>query len=86
MTMALVILGLIILALLWDRRTERREHAEQIASLCQRLQAPEVAVMRHQLAEMPPSPPAVPFDDDAAYHEVQSATREDLAAALARRP
>lgn len=84
MTVAVVILGLIILALLVLGFMERRAHAEQIASLCQRLQAPEVAVMTHQLAEMPPSPPAVPFDDDAAWHKVQGATREQLAAALDR--
>ena len=85
MTVAVVVLGLVILALLVLGHMERRAHAEQIASLCQRLQAPEVAVMAHQLAEMPPSPPAVPFDDDEAWHKVQNTTREDLAAALDRR-
>lgn len=78
MTAAIVILGVIVLALLWDRHCERREHAAQTADLLQRIQAPEVAVIQHQARELPPSPEPLPYDSDEAFH----ATREQMAEAL----
>ena len=48
-------------------KEERVAHAEQIAELCQRLQAPEQAVVDHSTQRMDPAPPqAVGMDDDAA--------------------
>lgn len=80
MTAAIVILGVIVLALLWDRRCERREHGAQVADLLQRIQAPEVAAIQHQARDLPPSPVPLEFDNDADYH----ATREQMAEALRR--
>jgi hypothetical protein len=57
----------VIVLLLWDRRIERREHAAQVAVLCQRLQAPQLAIVAHDrdgVVAMP-QPPA--FDDDEAH-------------------
>ncbi len=54
---------------------------EERASLLQRIQAPEAAVIAHQLTHtVPDLVQPVAMDDDEAFH----ATREDLAAALAR--
>lgn len=53
-------------------------HATQIDGLLQRIQAPELAVMQHQLAVPVVNPPSLPFDDDDAFHK----TREELAAEL----
>lgn len=68
----------VIAFMLWDRRAERREMAAERATLLQRIQAPEQAVMQHAFTELPPSPMPLPYDDDEAFH----ASREDLAAAL----
>ncbi len=68
----------LIAFLVWDRRSERRELAAERATLLQRIQAPELAVVRHDFAELPPSPMPLVFDDDEAWH----ASREEMAAAL----
>jgi hypothetical protein len=75
-----ICLALIVLALLWDRRVERREHAALVADLCQRIQAPEVAVVDHQLATPRPIVKSPEFDSDDEFH----ASREQMAAALER--
>jgi len=46
--------------------------------LCQRVQAPDLAVTEHAFKDTPPSPRAVPFDDDEAFYEAQL-TKEQLA-------
>lgn len=78
--LTIVCLALIALVgvLLWDRRVERREQAAEREMLHQRLQAPEAAVMQHQLQSLPEQPPAIPWDDDDSFH----ATREQMAEAL----
>lgn len=75
-----VCLLLVILAMLWDRREERREWTRDRADLLQRIQAPELAVVEHQTREMPIGPQPLPYDDDNAFH----ATREEMADALRR--
>jgi len=47
--------------------------------LCQRLQAPEVAVMQHQ-PQIEPSPPAVDPNDDGDYWEDRDQLAERLMA------
>lgn len=48
--------------------------------LCQRLQAPDHAIVEHQLNQpLPPSPPAVTIDDDQAFWEAQNLPKEQLA-------
>lgn len=80
--LTVVCLALIALVafLLWDRRVERREHTAEREMLHQRLQAPDIAVIQHQVASFPEQPQALPWDDDQAFH----ATREDMAEALKR--
>jgi hypothetical protein len=70
----------LIAFMVWDRRSERREAAVERAMLLQRIQAPELAVVRHDFSELPQSPLPLPFDDDEAFH----ASREEMAAALER--
>lgn len=66
--------------LLIDRRVERREHSAEREMLLQRIQAPQVAVAQHQVKDLPPDPPPLPYDDDEAYH----VSREQMAEALRR--
>lgn len=73
-----ICLACIVLALLWDRRTERREWASERADLLQRIQAPEIAVMDHQLATPRPVVQSPGYDSDDEFH----ASREQMAAAL----
>jgi hypothetical protein len=68
----------VIVLLLWDRRSERREHAHQVAELCQRIQAPELAILAHQQEDDTPLPQPPGFDDDGAYWR----SRDELAEAL----
>ncbi len=70
----------LIAFMVWDRRSERRETAAERAVLLQRIQAPELAVVRHDFGELPPSPMPLTFDDDEAFH----ASREEMAEALAK--
>lgn len=86
-----------IAAFIWlTDRKDRRHQAERealtqpptewlavIENLCQRLQAPEHAIIEHQIANVPPSPPAVGFDDDEGFHEAQGLTKEKLAEMVA---
>lgn len=60
--------------------TERAAVAAERADLLQRIQAPEVAVIRHDLDALPPDPLPLAYDDDAAFHQ----SREEMADALAR--
>lgn len=66
----LLILGLTIVGcfVLLDRKDRR--HAHQIAELCQRVQAPEQAVIEH--AAKPSEGPLFvsPFDDEA-FHDLK---------------
>lgn len=75
---ALVIGFVILLGLLLVLTSRERQ------TLLQRIQAPEVAVIAHQMERLPESPPAVPFDDDAAHHRARGfePTREEMAEAL----
>lgn len=50
-------------------------HSHQVSHLLQRIQAPEAAVVAHQIATAPPPPLELPWDDDEAFHK----TREQLA-------
>lgn len=69
-----------LLELAGMQQQERAEHRSEIGELLQRIQAPDVAVVQHQIATAPPewSPPSIPFEDDEAFHQ----TREDLSALL----
>lgn len=49
------------------------------ATLLQRIQAPEAAVIEHARAGLPPDPLPLPYDDDEAFHD----SRDELAARLA---
>lgn len=62
-------------------RAERRELREQIDRLCQRIQAPEQAVIDHSIVQPLPSPPAVMAEDDEDFW-LSRMSKEDLAAAL----
>ncbi len=72
-------LVVVIVALIADRWQERRETMHERGMLLHRIQAPERAIMDYG-PPLGPSPPAVGFDDDEAFH----ATREDMVAALER--
>lgn len=65
--------------LVWERRSERRDTAALIERLLQRIQAPEAAVVQHQMANLPPSPMPIEYDNDDDFHQ----SREELAAMLA---
>lgn len=75
-----VVLAVIVLALLWDRRTERQEWIVERAGLLQRIQAPEAAIVHHAQQGLVEHPPVLEWDNDEQFHE----TREDLAEALRR--
>lgn len=75
LTATLVLLAAGFLILL-DRKDQRQ--AKERAELYQRIQAPEVAVIDHQLQTSPPSPPSVGFEDDAGWWE----SKEELAERL----
>lgn len=48
--------------------------------LCQRIQAPDLAVVDHQMAQpLAFSPPAVPMSSDEGYWEAQDLSKEQLA-------
>jgi 3-methyladenine DNA glycosylase AlkC len=66
---------------LWDRGHERREHMRQVADLCQRIQAPQSAVVMHEQAMLPPSPAAISPDDDEAWHD-RGLTRDQMVAQM----
>lgn len=50
---------------------ERQEHREEIASLLQRIQAPEVAVQQQAAQDYPAPPVAVPLSDSALAERMQ---------------
>lgn len=60
--------------LAWDRR--EREHRMERLGLYQRIQAPELAVMQHQIEQNPESPPAVSTDNDEDYWAAMEARME----------
>lgn len=87
MTVAVVALVVVVALLLADRWQQRRHADPQVLAmidltdrLCQRLQAPQTAIIEHneRVRELNPeeyAPPAVPPDDDDAFW----ASREKLA-------
>lgn len=48
-------------------------HARETAKLLDRIQSPTVAVARSITEDLPPSPPAVSFDDDHGFWEAKEA-------------
>lgn len=81
--LTLVALGqlAVIVWLLLDRRTERREGGREREMLLQRIQAPEVAIQAHALQQpVPPSPLPLGLEDDEAWN----LSREEMAEALNR--
>lgn len=64
---------------------QKNPDLEQLIALIdrqmQRIQAPQQAVVDHSIAAAAPSHPAVPFDDDEAFHQAHSMTVEELAEA-----
>lgn len=67
-----------------DRATERDQYLAQFADLCQRIQAPSVAVTDHSIqAVVSPVPQAVGFDDDEGYWR-SSESKEQLAERMMR--
>lgn len=93
MTLAVIVLGGVVVALLVDRWQQRRhpdpnllELIAQNDRLCQRLQAPQAAILEHdeqvrQTRTEEFAPPAVEPDDDEAYW----ASRDRLAELLMER-
>jgi hypothetical protein len=57
-------------------------HRREVATLCQRIQAPQVAVAQHMPQDLPPDPPQIDLEDDAAMIEFRR--REQSLDALAR--
>ena len=74
-----------ITALITSEASERartaRAHTEQVDRLCQRLQAPEQAVIEHAIGNVTEQPPAVGPDNDRDFWEAHM-TKEQLAEAL----
>lgn len=68
----------LVKAMLDDRARAETASAEERGELLQRIQAPEVAVMEHQLKGPIHMPQHVPMDDDEQYWE----SKEDLAARM----
>lgn len=50
-----------------DHRLERAQHAATIQDLCQRIQAPEQAVIAHAVSDDAPLPQPPAMDDDKGY-------------------
>lgn len=60
---------------------ERSELLDQIAALCQRIQAPERAVAEHTALTLPVvQPPAVSLDDDVGFFESKEAFADRMMA------
>lgn len=69
-TLILLTTGFLILLDRKDARahTRQQQHDEQIERLCQRIQAPEVAVIRHEVDQAADAPqPAAPNDDEGYW-------------------
>lgn len=64
-----------------ERARTARAHTEQVDRLCQRLQAPEQAVIEHSIANVTDQPQAVMPDNDAEFWEAHM-TKEQLAEAV----
>lgn len=62
------------------RAEAQREREGLLREAWQRIQAPEVAVMQHQIQGPVVMPQHVPMDDDDAYHE----SKEELAERMMR--
>ena len=78
---ALSIVCVALVALLayreWTGARERRDAAKERAELCQRIQAPDLAVAEHVRASRPDRPRARPIaaDDDKRFAEREGAKR-----------
>lgn len=61
----------------WSAARDRREAAKERAELCQRIQAPELAVAAHARADRPerPRPRPIAADDDARFAARDEAKR-----------
>jgi hypothetical protein len=56
--------------------TEREAHRAETADLLQRIQAPEVAVVQHQIAQSVEAPqPSSPEDDEAYWRDAEEHRR-----------
>lgn len=64
-----------------ERARTARAHTEQVDRLCQRLQAPEQAVIEHSIGQVTEQPAAVTPDNDRDFWEAHM-TKEQLAEAL----
>ena len=59
-----------------ERITE--SHRKEVADLCQRIQAPETAVMTHIAANVPPDPPPLDLENDLALIEQRDRELREL--------
>lgn len=73
----------VIVALVLDRRSERREVAAERRDLLVRIQSPQVAVARDYVDNADPDPPAIDMSDGPMGDESYWLSREDLAEAMA---
>jgi len=55
----------------------------QVDRLCQRLQAPQQAVIDHTIQTLQPGPPPIPMDDDAGYDDLHGLSKDELAELVA---
>lgn len=79
-----------VLSLVLERQNEERQahrievdrlatvHADQVAGLLQRIQAPQVAVSEHAATHFPPDPIHPDLDDDDALMEIRKRERQLL--------
>lgn len=74
-----VALVMLVAVLAIERRRERELQVVLIQSLCQRIQAPEIAVAQHgQSVDVGYAPPAVAPDDDESHWEAKEQLAERL--------
>lgn len=68
----LLILPVVVLACLWALERKDRRHTELVERLCQRIQAPEQAVLDHTASLASSDEPLfVPVDDDEAWRDLR---------------
>lgn len=79
LTVITVALVMLVAVLAIERRRERELQVVLIQSLCQRIQAPEIAVAQHaQSVDVGYAPPAVALDDDESHWEAKEQLAERL--------